>query len=562
MPVRSLGIRLALVISAVLFLLMLPVGLWLDRQFTAAMRYEAMRQAKLHGSTLLASLQTLMLNGQGTLARSWLDRMYGESGIIDIEVLRRDGNEAFTDLNTVEAVNNFLGFPRFERQPTEPRHPRRVLSRAFERSLRGELAIDWNTPGEVTLFMPIARQSECLACHGYEDNPLRGVFKLSFSTRDEERRIDNVRHRLWGIAAGLVGLLGVAMWLALRMSVLRPIARLRDAITRVGRGDRHAKLAVTQRDELGEVVTVFNQMQDQLLAGETRIRAVMDHVADAVITIDEQGIIESANQAVRHVFGYSPGELLGQNVKVLMPPPYRDEHDKYINNYLASGKPRILGMSREIVGRRKDGSVFPMDLTVSEMSLRGRRHFIGIARDITERMGKVAAIEYQALHDALTDLPNRTLFSDRLLQAILSATREGKALAVIIMDLDHFKEINDTFGHHGGDVILQQVAGRMRSVLRKSDTVARLGGDEFAVLLPASDLADALMIAKKLLGALDRPCELETQLLQVGASLGIALFPEHGPDGATLMKRADEAMYEAKRGKMGFAVYAPAKEQH
>jgi diguanylate cyclase (GGDEF)-like protein/PAS domain S-box-containing protein len=551
---------LALVISAVLFLLMLPVGLWLDRQFTAAMRYEEVRQAKLHGSTLLASLQTLMLNGQGTLARSWLDRMYGESGITDIAVLRRDGKEAFTDLNTVEAVNNFLGYPRFERQAAVSRQPGRVNSSAFERSLRGELSIDWNTPGEMTLLMPIARQSECLACHGYEDNPLRGVLKLSFSTRDEERRIDNVRYRLWGIAAALVGLLGVAMWLALRMTVLWPIARLRDAITRVGRGDRHAKLAVRQRDELGEVVTVFNQMQDQLLAGETRIRAVMDHVADAVITIDEKGIIESANQAVRHVFGYSPGELLGQNVKVLMPPPYHDEHDKYINNYLASGKPRILGMSREIVGRRKDGSVFPMDLTVSEMSLRGRRHFIGIARDITERMGKVAAIEYQALHDALTDLPNRTLFSDRLLQAILSATREGKALAVMIMDLDHFKEINDTFGHHGGDVILQQVAGRMRSVLRKSDTVARLGGDEFAVLLPSSDLADALMIAKKLLGALDRPCELETQLLQVGASLGIALFPEHGPDGATLMKRADEAMYEAKRGKMGFAVYDSAKD--
>jgi len=560
--VRSLGIRLALVISAVLSLLMVITGLWLDRQLTDAMRDEEVRQAELHGSTLLASLRTLMLNGQGTLARSWLDRMHGEAGIIDIEVYRRNGKEAFADVSTVQAVNSFLGYPRFERQPTVPEHPQRLDSPSFKQSLGGKVAIDWSEPGQMTLFMPIERNSECLACHGYEDNPLRGVLKLSLSTMDGEQRINAMRYRLWGISAGLVTLLGVAMWLALRLSVLKPIARLRDAITRVGQGDRHTKLAVRQDDELGEVATVFNQMQDQLIAGETRIRAVMDNVVDAVITIDEKGIIESVNPAVRSVFGYPPEELLGHNVNMLMPEPYSEEHDQYLANYLSTGKSRILGVGRELIGRRKDGTVFPMDLAVSEMWLYERRFFIGIARDITERKEQMAAIEYQALHDALTDLPNRTLLSDRLHQAILSAIRGDQLLALIIMDLDHFKEINDTLGHHNGDLILQQVANRVRGVLRESDTVARLGGDEFAVLLPAADIVDATRIAKKLLGSLDRPFELEAQSFRIGASLGIALFPEHGRDGAALMKRADVAMYEAKRGKTGFAIYDPSKDQH
>jgi diguanylate cyclase (GGDEF)-like protein len=196
------------------------------------------------------------------------------------------------------------------------------------------------------------------------------------------------------------------------------------------------------------------------------------------------------------------------------------------------------------------------------MRLHGRRYFIGIARDITERKEQMAAIKYQALHDGLTDLPNRTLFSDRLHQAILSATREERSLALIIMDLDHFKEINDTLGHHSGDMILQQVANRIRAVLRESDTVARLGGDEFALLLPSADLDDATHIAKKLLAALDRPFELEAQSFRVGASLGIGMFPEHGRDGTALMKRADMAMYEAKRDKTGFAVYDSAKDQY
>ena len=562
MTVNSLGTRLILVSSTVLTLLVLFVGTWIERQLTEAMRAEEVRQAKLHAGTLLGSLQTLMLNGQGTLARSWLDRMHGEAGIADIEVLRRDGSEAFTDLSTVQAVNQFLGRPRFQRDPTMARHSPDAETPSFRRALSGELAVDWSTPGQMSLFMPIEANAECLACHGYESHSLRGVLKLALSTVEAESRIGAMRDQVMAVSVAVAILLTATIWLALRVSVLQPVARLRDAIKRVGEGDRNAKLPTVRRDELGEVAEVFNRMQDQLVASETRVRAVMDNVLDAIITVDEKGYIESANQAVRHVFGYSPDELRGRRMNILMPEPYRTEHENYIAQYLETGDAHILGVGRELNGQRKNGTVFPMDLAVSEMWMNEKRFFIGIARDITERKEQMAAIEYQALHDALTDLPNRSLLSDRLHQGILSAGRQQSPLALIIMDLDHFKEINDTLGHHNGDVILQQVSSRVRHVLRESDTVARLGGDEFAVLLPNADMVDATRIAKKLLHVLEQPFDLEGQTFHIGASLGIALFPEHGRDGTALMKRADVAMYEAKRGKSGFSVYDPAKDQH
>src|SRR3569832_1896686 len=147
MTSTSLGAPEVLVSSAVLSLLVLFAGSWIERQLTDAMLAEEVRQAKLHAGSLLGSLQTLMLNGQGTLARSWLDRMHGEAGIVDIEVMRRDGSEAFTDLSTILAVNGYLGQPRFLREPTIAHQTPKTKHKTIQRALQGELAVDWTTPG-------------------------------------------------------------------------------------------------------------------------------------------------------------------------------------------------------------------------------------------------------------------------------------------------------------------------------------------------------------------------------------------------------------------------------
>jgi diguanylate cyclase (GGDEF)-like protein len=173
------------------------------------------------------------------------------------------------------------------------------------------------------------------------------------------------------------------------------------------------------------------------------------------------------------------------------------------------------------------------------------------------------AKQHQALHDALTGLPNRELFRDRIDQAVNASRRSGETAVVMIMDLDHFKEINDTLGHHMGDLLLQEVSRRLRRALRESDTVARLGGDEFGVLLPRVDNdGDAATVAQNLLVHLREPFVLEGMRLEIDASIGIAMHPLHGEDNETLQQRADIAMYSAKQSGRGFAIFEPELDRH
>ncbi len=185
-----------------------------------------------------------------------------------------------------------------------------------------------------------------------------------------------------------------------------------------------------------------------------------------------------------------------------------------------------------------------------------------LANEVTQRKHSESTLEHQALHDVLTDLPNRLLLRDRAQQGLLAAHRDGHPLALLLLDLDRFKEVNDTFGHHAGDLLLQETGRRFRSVVRDADTVARLGGDEFAALLPAADLAAAVDAAKRLLGALDEPIEIEGRQVTVRTSIGIALAEAQGDTPEALLRRADVAMYAAKRGGRGYAVYAPDQDQN
>ncbi|GMR21326.1 MAG: hypothetical protein BMS9Abin36_1926 [Gammaproteobacteria bacterium] len=175
---------------------------------------------------------------------------------------------------------------------------------------------------------------------------------------------------------------------------------------------------------------------------------------------------------------------------------------------------------------------------------------------------KTEALEHQAMHDPLTELPNRKLINSELQKEILRGKRSGKPFGLLMMDLDRFKEINDTLGHHVGDSVLQQAGVRISGLLRKTDTVARLGGDEFAILLPETDALASKTIAQKLVEAFQRPYTANNHSLNVGTSIGIVMFPEHGEDVNVLVQRADIAMYVAKRQKLGFDFYDPEKDEH
>lgn len=553
---KSLGTKLAVISAIVLFGLMVTVGLWIDSRLTRSIKQQEADQALVHAHTLLASLQTLMLNGSGPLAREWLDRMKGTAGITEINVLRLDGREAFRDLDTLNAVNNHLGVLRFDREISIPDHeiegPAPIK---FLEASKGDVTFDRTIPHQLTVLLPIPGGAECAYCHGYDASPIRGILRLSLSSQGTTQRISKTREKLWMISAAIAFVVGVAFWLAVRLSVLSPIARLREAISSIGEGKRDVSLPVKRKDELGQVAKMFLHMQNSLVSSEERIRAVMDNVVDAVIMIDEHGKIESLNPAAERLFGYEHDELIGKNVKILAAEPHQSQHDQYIKNFIETGNSKFIGVVREVIGQTKDGITFHMDLGISHMVMGDRHYFVGIARDITSRKAHTVALKYQAMHDGLTDLPNRSLFYDRLEQGILIGQREDRQLALIVMDLDGFKEINDSYGHHVGDLVLQEVGRRLRTLLRESDTVARLGGDEFSVLMPSADEKVASAAAKKISAALANPIEVHEKKLYIGVSIGIALYPEHGEDTITLMQKADAAMYSAKKQSRGIEIY-------
>jgi len=186
---------------------------------------------------------------------------------------------------------------------------------------------------------------------------------------------------------------------------------------------------------------------------------------------------------------------------------------------------------------------------------------IGSLRDVSERKAETEALQYQALHDSLTGLPNRTFLRERLEETIRAGEREMKPCALLLMDLDGFKSVNDSLGHEVGDRLLREVSHRMRGVLRKADTISRYGGDEFAVVpWGATDVPRAVLIAEKIVEAVGKPITIDDQPITVNMSIGIAVFPQHADDADALTRRADVAMYAAKRARSGFSVYSVDQE--
>ncbi|HEV2216054.1 MAG TPA: PAS domain S-box protein [Candidatus Dormibacteraeota bacterium] len=310
--------------------------------------------------------------------------------------------------------------------------------------------------------------------------------------------------------------------------------------------------------QIGEFVE-RKRAEVALQESEKRMRSVLDNVSDGLVTLDPAGAIDAINPAVSRLFGYDEKELVGQKVDVLIATTHRGSFMNYVERRLAQDLPASGAL--ETMGKRKNASLFPLEFLVNSMQVGARHLFIATVRDISERKAHTDALEYQALHDGLTGLPNRTLFGDRLRQALLGARRNQTMFGVLLLDLDRFKDINDALGHDRGDALLQEVASRLKGVLRATDTIARLGGDEFAVVSTDAKHPDNVVAAaRKILASLEGTFTIGDHTVETGASIGIAMYPIHGDDPGTLLRRADVAMYVAKRSGGGFAVYSPEHE--
>lgn len=279
---------------------------------------------------------------------------------------------------------------------------------------------------------------------------------------------------------------------------------------------------------------------------------------NGILISDSNNKILAINPAFTAITGYTPNDIVGSSPNILS----SGRHDKafyqeFWRSIITEGT-----WQGEMWNRNKKGEVFAEWITINTLkNTRGEvSYYVAIFSDITERKTKSERIEYLATHDGLTGLPNRIMFDELLNKALADARRTQSMMAVLFLDLDHFKQVNDTLGHDIGDLLLQNVAKTLHSMLRAGDVVARQGGDEFTMALPSlASKQIAMHLADKILHALEQPCTLKGYTLQVTISIGIALFPEDGTDSFTLLKHADVALYRAKQaGRNNFQFYNPA----
>jgi diguanylate cyclase (GGDEF)-like protein/PAS domain S-box-containing protein len=305
-------------------------------------------------------------------------------------------------------------------------------------------------------------------------------------------------------------------------------------------------------------ITEAKQREKATLESEERLRVITDSVGEGIAMLDGDGQIESVNRAMQTLLERPAAELVGSRFEELVACPPGEEADVPFAVAFAQSAPDAIKRI-ELVAQRPSGP-FPVEVGLRRVTWRGQSSCIVTLRDITKQHRAHATMLHQATHDMLTGLPNRVLFDDRLDQAIAAAGRHDRRVALMLLDLDRFKAVNDTLGHAAGDDLLIAVAQRLRARVRASDTVARMAGDEFVVVLPdLAEIKDAELPAKKLLETLRLPVRVQGQSLPISASIGIAVFPDHGHDRPELLKRADMALYRAKsRGRNGFAVFDPA----
>lgn len=293
-------------------------------------------------------------------------------------------------------------------------------------------------------------------------------------------------------------------------------------------------------------ITAHKKIERQLRQSEERYRSIIDTITDAYYEVDLAGNVTAFNEPYLNLYEYSAAEMQGKN--------YREYVDKekakmaywVFHQVFETGKP-TKKMEWEIIA--KSGRKKQVELSVSLIrDAQGKpQGFRGIISDVTERRRSEEIIRHQAFHDPLTGLANRLLFYDRMQMAFKLAKRNQAMVAVIILDIDKFKEINDSHGHKAGDDVLKAIADRLLQMVRASDTIARYGGDEFTLIMPSlSCEEDALTVARKIITAFQRPFAAGEKKIDVTASIGVAIYPAHGTDSDTLLSKADNAMYRAK----------------
>ncbi len=366
----------------------------------------------------------------------------------------------------------------------------------------------------------------------------------------------NISGTLW--FAVLLGLAATIIMFALfEAQIRRPIARVVAALKAEAAGHTDVAIPDTTLQETRDLALAFEHMrrevrvrQDSLNARELRLRTILDNTAEGIITFDEHGKVEGFNQSAEKLFGWAEHEVIGFSVAQFISPESREIRDDYLDHFMRAEIQRLIGHEGELSGRHKDGSNFPMAVKISGMQLDNRQKYIAMVSNISERKALMENLRMLAEHDGLTGLYNRSYFHGEL-ERVVERVRRSEVVncALLYIDLDHFKYVNDTLGHAAGDKLLIEVASILNRRARKSDLVVRLGGDEFTVLVYDTDPTMVEKVADSFRRQLaDYSFNFEGQSVTIGCSIGVAVIEPTMTSPAEVMSRADLACHLAKRG--------------
>ena len=358
------------------------------------------------------------------------------------------------------------------------------------------------------------------------------------------------------VIAGLISLVTFYFVIGHHISFYDSIKTIQNAAKKFSEGHTGKHITLASQDELAKIAASFNTMVDgfnNLLAesrqNAIRTQTVINTALDAVIQMDHNGVISYWNLQAETIFGWSETEAIGSVLsELIVPEQYRQAHASGLKRFLDSGLKTVIDTRLEIIALHREGYEFPIELGISHINNHDKHEFSAFIRDITDKKKTDELIWTQANFDTLTGLPNRQMFHNRLEEEVKKAARTESLLCLMFLDLDNFKQVNDSLGHSMGDLLLKETARRIGCCVRDSDAIARLGGDEFTVILPdLSSFQDAEEIAKNIINELALPFHLYDEVVHISTSIGITLFPNDAETADDLIKNADHAMYQAKR---------------
>lgn len=554
----SIANKLNLPIQLILLLLLSLAHLWCIALVKTEIQQGAQRRASLAADGIINGMNMLMITGKISAPenrRLFISKMGASEHIKALRIIRsQQVTDQFGAGLPEEQARDELDWRAMASKQTQ------FLWQEDQASLRAVMPFIASTN---------FRGTNCLSCHRVQAGSVNGAASITLDMSEELAAIRHARIQLIAGQIALQILLFVTIgWLLRRLT--RPLQQLQSAMTSMqlsGSMEQFVPLAPTQQhhDEIGELTLAFDRMAAALYASEQSMklgRAIYLSNSNAIVVTDQHNRIVDVNPAYTRITGYSRDEVLGLDPKLMR----SGRHDRAFYAAMWHALLTHDHWQGEIWDRHKNGSAYVKAIDIVVLRHQDGSVYRHVAQfsDITERKEKDQLIQWQANYDPLTNLPNRRLFHDRLGQAIKLAHRTRYPVALLFIDLDHFKEINDTLGHANGDALLMEAAKRINACVREADTVARMGGDEFTLILPEiGDTSQAQRIAQSIVATLAAPFYFgdNEHAYSISASIGIAIYPNDAGTLEAMLRCADKAMYAAKNaGRNRYVCYADIKE--